>query len=141
MSAVIDTGFPAFKGSKNRLYDMAVTDDKKVWMGGESRELKLFDLKGNLHRTVTITYTRGLFICTYNNQVVFSDLNDKTIKKVSDKGTVVTMFQTGDWRPFGISGSPCSDLLVFLPKRDQSKVVLYSSTGTVLQDIQYNSQC
>ena len=36
VSYVIDTGFPADKKTDNRLYDMAVTDDKKVWMGGHS---------------------------------------------------------------------------------------------------------
>ena len=141
VSSVIDTGFPTHKDRKSRLYDMAVTDDKKVWMGGESKELKLFDLKGKLHRTVTITYPRGMYICMYNNQVVFSDLSDKTVKKVSDEDTVVTMFQTGDWRPYGITGSASSGLLVCLLKDDQSKVVRFSSTGTVLQEIQYDSQC
>lgn len=32
-----DTGFPTSKTHKSRLYDMAVTDDCKVWMGGASR--------------------------------------------------------------------------------------------------------
>nr|XP_022328056.1 uncharacterized protein LOC111127252 isoform X2 [Crassostrea virginica] len=55
MSSVIDTGLPAEKNQNMRLLDMAVTDDQKVWMGGDSRELKLFDLQGHLHRTVTTT--------------------------------------------------------------------------------------
>uniref|UniRef100_A0A8W8I2G9 B box-type domain-containing protein n=1 Tax=Magallana gigas TaxID=29159 RepID=A0A8W8I2G9_MAGGI len=44
VTSVIDTGFPADR-KKNRLYDMAVTDDNKVWMGGASFELRLFDLQ------------------------------------------------------------------------------------------------
>ena len=51
------------------------------------------------------------------------------------------MFTTGDWTPYGITGSASGDLLVCLRKDDQSKVVRYSSTGTVLQEIQYDSQC
>ncbi|XP_078327276.1 uncharacterized protein LOC111124510 [Crassostrea virginica] len=137
VSSVIDTGFPADKNN-NRLYDMAVTDDQKVWMGGASRELKLFDLQGHLHHTVTITI-HGMFICMYNKQVVYS--GTKAVKKISDDDTVVTMFTTGDWKPFGITGSASGDLLVCLRKDDQSKVVRYSSTGTVLQEIQYDSQC
>ena len=140
LSAVMDTGFPSHKDDKNRLYDMAVTDDKKIWMGGESKELKLFDFQGNLHRTVTITYPRGAFICMYNKQVVFSDPSDNTVKKVSEEGTLVTMFQTGHWEPNGITGSASGDLLTCLIKDDQSKVVRYSSTGTVLQEIQFDSQ-
>ncbi|XP_078327165.1 uncharacterized protein LOC111125741 [Crassostrea virginica] len=139
VSSVIDTGFPANKNS-NRLYGMTVTDDQKVWMGGNSYELKLFDLQGHLHRAVTTT-DQGMFICMYNKQVVYSDMNNKGVKKISDDDTVVTMFKTGDWTPVGITGSASGDLLVCLNKGDQSKVVRYSSTGTVLQEIQYDSQC
>ncbi|XP_078327164.1 uncharacterized protein LOC144623058 [Crassostrea virginica] len=139
MSSVIDTGFPAGRYN-TRLYDMAVTDDQKVWMGGASTELKLFDLQGHLHRTVTTTNT-GMCMCMYNKQVLYSDYNDNTVKKISDEDTVVTMFTTGDWKPGGITGSVSGDLLVCLVKDDQSKVVRYSSTGTVLQEIQYDSQC
>nr|XP_022321032.1 protein wech-like [Crassostrea virginica] len=137
VSSVIDTGFPSSE-KNNRLYDIAVTDDQKVWMGGASKELKLFDLKGHLHRTVTITRP-GMYICMYNKQVVYSAT--KAVKKISDDDTLVTMFTTGDWKPYGITGSASRDLLVCLLKDDQSKVVRYSSTGTVLQEIQYDSQC
>nr|XP_022321033.1 uncharacterized protein LOC111123167 [Crassostrea virginica] len=138
VSSVIDTGFPASKKYNSRLYDMAVTDDQKVWMGGYSTELKLFDVQGHLHRTLTITCC-GTYICMYNKQVVYS--GTKAVKKISDDDTVVTMFTTGDWIPNGITGSASGDLLVCLLKGDQSKVVRYSSTGTVLQEIQYDSQC
>lgn len=43
VTSSIDTGFPACRMYKSCLYDKAVTDDYKVWMGGEGR-LKLFDL-------------------------------------------------------------------------------------------------
>ncbi|XP_078327225.1 uncharacterized protein LOC144617672 [Crassostrea virginica] len=140
VSCVIDSGFPSDEKYNARLYDMAVTDDKKVWMGGHSRDLKLFDLQGHLHRTVTITCT-GIYICLYNKQVVFSDNLKKAVKRVSDDDTVSTVFETKAWNPFGITSTASGDLLVCLRKDDQSKVVRYSSTGTVLQEIQYDSQC
>nr|XP_022325534.1 uncharacterized protein LOC111125743 [Crassostrea virginica] len=121
VSSVIDAGFPAGK-TRNRLYDMAVTDDQKVWMGGASRELKLFDFQGHLHHIVTIRYT-GMYICMYNKQVVYTDRSDNAVKKISDDDTVVTMFTTGDWIPHGITSSASGDLLVCLRKDDQSKVV------------------
>ena len=138
VTTVIETGF--FADTNFAFFDMAVTDDKKVWMGGASNELKLYDLQGNLHRTVTISYT-GMYICMYNKQVLFIDRNDNTVKTISDDDTVVTMFTTGEWEPKGITGSSSNDLLVLLRKNKQSKVVRYSSTGTVLQEIQYDSQC
>ncbi|XP_078327166.1 uncharacterized protein LOC144623061 [Crassostrea virginica] len=139
VSSVIDMGFLADKNI-NYLYDMAVTDDQKVWMGGNSTELKLFDLQGHLHRTIPVT-DQGMYICMYNKQLVYSDMKNKAVKKISDDDTVVTMFTTGDWKPYGITGSASGDLLVYLQKDDQCKVVRYSSTGTVLQEIQHDSHC
>lgn len=138
--SALDTGFPADKVCKNRLYDMAVTDDNKVWMGGHSKELKLFDLQGNLHHTVSIT-CKGLYLCMYNKQVVYSDIKSKAVKRLSLTGTEATMFTTGDWFPRGITSTSSGNLLVCLDKDGVSKVVRYSSTGTVLQEIQYDSHC
>eukprot|EP00105_Crassostrea_gigas_P002563 XP_011415132.1 PREDICTED: uncharacterized protein LOC105319327 [Crassostrea gigas] len=139
VTSVIDTGFPANKRYESRLYDMAVTDDNKVWMGGASYGLKLFDLQGNLHHTVRIT-VEGMYLCMYNKQVVYSDQRNKAVRMISDTDTVVTMFTTGDWNPFGVTSAASGDLRVCLQKDDQSKVVRYSSAGIVLQEIQYDSQ-
>nr|XP_034325615.1 uncharacterized protein LOC117689257 [Crassostrea gigas] len=139
VTSVIDTGFPADE-KKNRLFDMVVTDDNKVWMGGASRELKLFDLQGHLHHTVRIT-VKGLYLCMYNKQVVYSKPLNKSVRMISITDSVVTMFTTGDWKPYGVTIAASGDLLVCLRNDDQSKVVRYISTGTVLQEIQYDSQC
>lgn len=138
VTSVIDSGFPINEQNKNCLYDLAITDDNKVWMGGHSKELKLFDLQGNLHRTVHITCI-GLFLCVHNNHVVYSDFADKSVKIKPDSNAVVTMFTTKDWNPSGLTRTGSGDLLVCLQLGDHSKVVRYSSTGTVLQSIQYDS--
>ncbi|XP_052697613.1 uncharacterized protein LOC128175811 [Crassostrea angulata] len=138
VTSVIDTGFPANEENNNRLYDMAVTDDNKVWMGGHSRELKLFDLQGHLNHTVNITGMLScVYLCMYNQKVVYTDQPNKAVKMISETDTVV--FTTGDWAPYGVTSAASGDLLVCLRKDDQSKVVRYSSTGTVLQKIQYDS--
>lgn len=138
LTSVIDSEFPINEENENRLYDLAITDDNKVWMGGHSKELKLFDLQGNLHRTVRITCL-GLFLCVHNNHVVYSDNEDKSVKMKSDSNAVVTMFKTKDWFPYGLTSTGSGDLLVCLQLDSHSKVVRYSSTGTVLQSIQYDS--
>ena len=38
VSCVIDCGFTLDEKYNARLYDLAVTDDKKVWMGGHETE-------------------------------------------------------------------------------------------------------
>ncbi|XP_052676876.1 tripartite motif-containing protein 2-like [Crassostrea angulata] len=118
----------------------AYTDDNKVWMGGNTKELKLFDLQGHLHRTVSITYV-GSFIYMLNKQVGYIDENKRAVKIISNSNNDVTIFTTGDWNPRGITSTASGDLLVCLYKDNQSKVVRYSSTGGVLQEIQYDSLC
>ncbi|XP_078327109.1 uncharacterized protein LOC111122729 [Crassostrea virginica] len=140
VSFTMDVGVPARNGDNNRLYDMAAVEGNKVWVSGSSNLLQLFDLQGNLQHTLTIPY-KGSYLCTYNGHAVFRDYNDKTLKKISDDDTVVTMFTTGNWIPYGITGSSSGDLLVCLRKSAESKVVRYSSNGTILQEIQYDSQC
>nr|XP_034325703.1 uncharacterized protein LOC117689272 isoform X6 [Crassostrea gigas] len=109
-------------------------------MGGYSRELKLFDLQGHLLNTVGVT-VKGGYLCMHNKQVVYTVQPNKAVRMISDNDTVVTMFTTGDWKPYGVTSAASGDLLVCLSIDDQSKVVRYSSTGTVLQEIQYDSQC
>ncbi|XP_062618840.1 uncharacterized protein LOC134280442 [Saccostrea cucullata] len=135
-----DTEFPADKENKNRLYDMVPLGDDKVWTGGANEELKLFDLQGHLHDTVTIM-CYGLYLTRHDGHVVYSDVNDKTVKKVTN-GKVDMLFSTGEWYPFGITCTEARDFLVCLRKTDEteSKVVRYSSSGDVLQEIQYDSQ-
>lgn len=140
LTSVIDSGFPFNTENENRLYDLAITDDNKVWMGGHCQELKLFDLQGNLLRTVHIT-SLGLFLCVHKNHAVYTDYADRAVKMISDSDNVVTMFTTKGWRPQGIASTETGDLLVCLDLDDQSKVVRYSITGKELQTIQYDSYC
>ena len=140
ISCVIDTGFPTKEKNKSRLYGMAVTNDMKLCVVGSNKELKLFDFIGNLHRTMTVNCD-GVYICIHNGQIAFSDTLKNTVKKISENDTVTNMLSTGIWKPYGITATMSGDLLTCLLNVDQSKVVRYSSTGTVLQEIQYDSQC
>ena len=133
---VIDTEFPPHENS-NRLYDVALSKDNQAWFGGQSEELKSFDLNGTLNRNVKIK-CRGFNICTFNQQVIYSDTTE--LKTISDDNTIVTMFTTGKWEPQGITCAAPGDLLVCLMRDDQSKVVRYSRTGSALQEIQYDSK-
>ena len=153
ISSVIDTGF------SDLLCTMAVTDDKKVWMGGKKIVkgdvfayfasmfkrrryiLQLFDLEGNIQRTSKLPCSSRFYICMFNSRVLFSDTSSKEIQQISQDNDVVTLFQTGNWKPYGITDTASGHLLVCLRKDDQSKVVRYSDTYSVLQEIQYNSQC
>lgn len=81
-----------------------------------------------------------MYIYMHNKQVVFSDKPNKAVKIISLNDSVETLFRTGDWFPRGVTSTSANDILVCLSKDDQFNVVRYSSTGTVLQEIQYDSQ-
>ncbi|XP_061179554.1 uncharacterized protein LOC133188191 [Saccostrea echinata] len=138
--SAFDTEFPADIENNNRLYDMVPLGDDRVWAGGDSRELKLFDLQGRLHDTATITDT-SMYLTLHDGHVVYTDTNDETVKKVIN-GKVETLFPTGEWSPRGITCTAARDFLVCLLSTDktESKVVRYSCSGDVLQEIQYDSQ-
>lgn len=138
VTSVVNSGFPAGEKNNNRLYNIVAADDNNVLMEGCCSELKLFDLQGNLHLTVNITCF-SVFLCMFNKHVVYSGI--KAVRMMYNTAAVMTMFTTGDWEPYGVTSTASRNLLVCLRKDDQSKVVRYSSTGTVLQEIQYNSQC
>uniref|UniRef100_K1PN90 Tripartite motif-containing protein 2 n=1 Tax=Magallana gigas TaxID=29159 RepID=K1PN90_MAGGI len=139
VTSVIDTGFPADEKYASRLYDMAITDDNKVWVGGNGDKLKLFDFQGNLHQIVNTNWN-GYHLCMYNNKVVYSGY--RAMEMISKNNSVLKMFSTGDWNPRGVTSTASGDLLVcFIKDDDQSKVVRYSNNYTVLQEIQYDSHC
>jgi uncharacterized protein YoxC len=136
----IDTGFSAREENNNCLYDIVTMGDNRVWMGGARYELKLFDFQGVLHDTVPIT-VEGMYLTVHNKHVVYTDCAN-TVYRVADDKTIQTIFTTGEWLPCGITSTVSGDLLICLHKNEvnQYKVVRYSSTGTVLQEIQYDSQ-
>jgi hypothetical protein len=136
--SAIDTGFPTDEEYNDRLYDIVAMDDNRVWMGGASDELKLFDFQGVLHDTVPIS-TLCMYLTVHNKHVIYTDRGNNVFGVADDK-TIQTMLTTGEWRPRGIISTASEDLLVCLSKDNQYKVVRYSSTGTVLQEIQYDSQ-
>jgi hypothetical protein len=136
----IDTGFEKFEND-NRLFDIVTIDDNRMLMGGGNKTLKLFDFQGVLHDTISIT-AHGMYFTVYNKHVIYADPAKNIIYRVADDKAIKKMFITGKWKPQGITSTMSDDLLVCLVlyKDNLSKVVRYSSTGKVLQEIQYDSQ-
>lgn len=59
----------------------------------------------------------------HNGQAVLSDTANKTIRKISQDNVVVTLFKTGNWKPYGVKDTAPGHLILCLRKDDQSKVV------------------
>ncbi|XP_062580151.1 uncharacterized protein LOC134242134 [Saccostrea cucullata] len=133
----LDAQFPTSKENNNRLYSIVPLGDGRVWVGGHSDILRLF-YQERLIATVN-KKSIGLFLTLHEGHIVYPD-TDKTLKKVIN-GKIDTLFSTGEWIPDGITCTAARDFLVCLRSTDdsQSKVVRYSSSGDVLQEIQYDS--
>ncbi|XP_062601975.1 uncharacterized protein LOC134263606 [Saccostrea cucullata] len=131
---------PANKENETRLYDLVPFDDDRVWVGGYSYELKLFDFQGRLHNTVPITDYGG-YLSLHDGHAVYANRNDNTVKKFIN-GKEETLFCTKEWKPYGMTCTAALDFLVCLRTSDEteSKVVRYSISCDVLQEIQYDSQ-
>lgn len=134
----IDSGFRA-DGATNCLFSMVFSPEGKVYMGGLSKDVKKFDLEGTLMNRIAIS-TEGMYLSMHKGNLIFTDLKDKSVMRVSEESTVDTMFRTEDWSPLGITSTASDDLLVCLRKDNQSKVVRYNSSGAVLQEIQFYSR-
>ncbi|XP_062622177.1 uncharacterized protein LOC134283706 [Saccostrea cucullata] len=138
--STIDTGFPANKTNNNRLYAVVPISDDRFWAGGESKEVKLFDVQGRLQDTL-IKNDIGLHLTHLNENVVYIDYTKKSVNSLKES-IDHTCFFIGEWDSYGIACTGAGDLLVCLYKTDKtdSKIVRYSSSGDVLQEIQYDSQ-
>ncbi|XP_062572008.1 uncharacterized protein LOC134233973 [Saccostrea cucullata] len=132
-----DAQFPASTENNNRLYSIVPLGDGRVWVGGHSDILKLFDQE-RLIATVN-KKSIGLYLTLHEGHIVYPDA-DKTLKEVKN-GKIDTLFSIGEWNPDGITYTAAHEFLVCLLATDgsQSKVVRYSSSGDVLQEIQYDS--
>lgn len=90
-----------------------------IKFGWEDIPKKLFDLQGNLRRTINrfwnVYYS---YVCVYNIRAVYCDY--KTVKKISHAVFVLTMFTTGDWNARGIKSTASSDLKACLRTGYQS---------------------
>ncbi|XP_062587678.1 uncharacterized protein LOC134249340 [Saccostrea cucullata] len=135
--ATIDTDFSENE-YHNRLHDMVPTNDKKMWIVGVKNELKLYDLQGVLYNTIQCSEKGSIYVSIYNTKVVFT--RPTALKTLSEGNTEVTMFEIPNWIALGIISTASDDLLISQCRDDQYKIVRYSGTGTMLQELQYDSQ-
>ncbi|XP_061173728.1 uncharacterized protein LOC133182895 [Saccostrea echinata] len=135
-----DTGFPADKSSGHRLNSIVPLGEDRVWTGGHSNELKLFDFQGRLLDTITIS-ALGYYLTLYDGHIVYSDPKNHTVMKIINR-EVDTLFHTGEFQPQGITCTIAGNLLVCLctSGKKESKIVRYSTSGEVIHEIQHDSQ-
>ncbi|XP_078342023.1 uncharacterized protein LOC144617636 [Crassostrea virginica] len=130
-----------YRGMLKSLESVSCLSDSELWTCGIDKILRLYNLQGELLRSVT-TKSRNRawdIAVTRSRDLVYTDYWDRSINLVS--GTQIqTLITLRGWIPWYLCSTSSGDLLVSMDSDDgQSKVVRYSGS-TEKQTIQYDEQ-
>ena len=124
------------------LYNVSCLGDEKFWTSGDEKIMKLFNLKGELLKSVQTKsgHEPNDIAVTRSGDLVYADYYDGSINLVS--GTQIqTLIKLRGWRPYYLCTTSSEDLLVIMISNDwkQTKVVRYSGSNEK-QNIQFDDQ-
>ncbi|XP_065937061.1 uncharacterized protein [Magallana gigas] len=133
-------GISVFK--KNGLCSVSCLSDEDIWMCGDDRIMRLYNLRGKLVKSVKTNSgmdPSGISV-TRSGDLVYTDFIDKTVNIVKDT-QIQTVIRLQEWGPRCVCSTPSGDLLVAMDKKDNnlSKVVRYCGS-TEKQNIQYDNK-
>ena len=121
---------------------MSCLSDNEIWTRGENKNLKLYNLRGELMKSVQ---TKSGNVATdmavdRSGGLVYTDCHDRSINLVSGK-QIQKLITLRGWKPRGVCSTSSNDLLVVIDSDDrkQTKVVRYTGF-TEKQSIQWYGQ-
>ncbi|XP_078310800.1 uncharacterized protein LOC111132646 [Crassostrea virginica] len=131
----LDTGYES-------LYGLSCLSDEEIWTRGEDKNLKLYNLRGELMKSVRSksgNVPQDIAV-TRSGGLLYTDYRDSSINLVSGK-QIQTLIKLQGWNPRGVCSTSSEDLLVIMYSDDkkQSKVLRYSGS-TEKQAIQWDDQ-
>ena len=113
------------------LNNVSCLSDSELWTRGDDNILRLFNLQGELLRSVQTKsgeWPRNIAV-TRSGDLVYADHFDRSINLV--RGTQIqTLITLRRWRPLDLCSTSYGDLLVIMAKKygKKTKVVRYSGT-------------
>ena len=124
------------------IYGVACLSDEEIWTRGNDKNLKLYNMKGELLKSVQSKSGNMVsdIAVTWSGDLVYTDCHDRSINLVS--GTQIqTLITLRGWSPQGVCSTSSGDLLVIMTCDDgkQTKIVRYSYS-IEKQSIQWDDQ-
>ena len=129
-------------GKRNRLCCVSCLSDNEYWTCGWDNTLRLYNLQGNLLKSVQTKSGNGQrdITVTQNQDLVYADYKDRYINIVNDI-VIQPLIRLREWTPLNLCNTSSGDLLVTMVSDDrkESKVMRYSGP-TEIQSIQWDDQ-
>ncbi|XP_062607416.1 uncharacterized protein LOC134269213 [Saccostrea cucullata] len=126
----IDTGYDC-------LYSVSCFSDEEIWTCGEDKLIKLYELQGNLLRSIKAKSACDIAV-TWKGELVYTDYMKRTVNIV-ENDQIQEVIRLQGWTPYKIFCTSSGDLLVTMIKDyfEQSKVVRFFQS-TEIQTIQFD---
>uniref|UniRef100_K1QI21 Uncharacterized protein n=1 Tax=Magallana gigas TaxID=29159 RepID=K1QI21_MAGGI len=113
----------------------------RLWVSDNQGNLVQTDQKGNLLQKIQTRGEDGYHTVTLDGDLLYTDKDNKVIKRVTDDNIITEFNKTGDWEPISIHSSNINgDILVGMVKDGEAKVTRYDKTGTEIQNIQRDNK-
>ncbi|XP_062620698.1 uncharacterized protein LOC134282310 [Saccostrea cucullata] len=108
----IDTGY-------EYLYNVACLSDDEIWTRGNDITMKLYSInQGSLLKSITTKSGNGPcdIAVTKSGDLVYTDLNDKTVNIVKNEKKIEKLIRLQNWIPSFVCSNSSGDLLVIMEK-------------------------
>lgn len=126
----------------NWLHDICCQGTDEFWVCGRSSEMKCFNTKGEVIRSVTVNGDPQRLALNHTGELFYVDFHTNSVMKLTEtsgRDVAFSVFSLSAWQPRGLTFTLLNDVLVSLYKPNESKVVKYDSiTGKPVLEFQHD---
>ncbi|XP_052691361.1 uncharacterized protein LOC128169235 isoform X1 [Crassostrea angulata] len=123
------------------VFQISLGKSGRLWASDEVGNLVQTDLQGNQLKKIKTRRGYGYHTVTQDGDLIYTDTDNKVIKRITPNNTITGFIKTGNWRPVSIHSSHINgDILVGMMKDKEAKVTRYNKTGKEIQNIQRDNK-
>ncbi|XP_062607973.1 uncharacterized protein LOC134269779 [Saccostrea cucullata] len=123
------------------IFHMSLDQSGRLWVSDYDGNLVQTDLQGNQLQTIKISGVNGYHAVTLDGDLIFTDMDNKVINRITLDNNITEFIKTRHWIPFCIHSSHTNgDLLVGMVTGGEAQVSRYNKKGKELQNIQWDNK-